>query len=84
LEPLPRPKTLSTAEEGRSVKAEHCVRLDFYIDDFCLSDEFMVISNLSKKGVIIGAATMQKWRIKLDFEKDEIFVDPRAKELWLI
>jgi hypothetical protein len=83
--PLPYPIDFVIAKKGEKVRAEHAIRVNFYIDDFRLSDEFMVIPDLPKeKGVIIGAATMQKWRIKLDFEKDEIFVDPRAKELWLI
>jgi len=35
-------------------------------------------------GVIIGAATLQKWRLKLDFERDEVIIDPRVTKLWLL
>jgi len=31
--------------------------------------------------VIIGASTMQKWRFKLDFEREEIIIDPRVSGL---
>ena len=31
--------------------------------------------------VIIGAATMQKWRIKLDFEHEQVIVDPSLAKL---
>jgi len=34
--------------------------------------------------VIIGVATLQKWRLKLDFERDEIIIDPRVTKLWLL
>ena len=57
--------------------------LDFYIDDILLSDEFLVVPDLSEEA-IIGAATMQKWRIKLDFEYDNVHVDPKVGKLQLI
>ena len=44
------------------------------MDDFLLSDEFLVIPGLREEA-IIGAATMQKWRIKLDFEHDVVIVE---------
>jgi hypothetical protein len=34
--------------------------------------------------IIIGAATMQKWRIKLDFEHDTVWVDPKVAKMQLI
>ena len=42
----------------------------------------MVVPGLSEEA-IIGATTMQKWRIKLDFEHDEIITDARANRLIL-
>ncbi|MDL1956853.1 MAG: retropepsin-like domain-containing protein [Candidatus Desulfofervidus auxilii] len=83
IEPLPEPMEFLTAEEGRKITAKGAVRLNFYIDKYRFSDEFMVIDNLSN-GVIIGAATLQKWRLKLDFEKDEIIIDPKVTKLWLL
>ena len=83
IEPLPEPMKFSTAEEDREVTAEGAVRLNFYIDNYRFSDEFMIIDRLSN-GVIIGAATLQKWRLKLDFEHDEIIIDPRVTKLWLL
>ena len=43
----------------------------------------MLIPDLSEQ-VIIGAATLQKWRIKLDFERDQVIVDPRVTHLRLL
>jgi hypothetical protein len=37
----------------------------------------MVIPSLSEE-VIIGVNTLQKWRIKLDFEHDAVIVDPKV------
>jgi hypothetical protein len=59
------------------------VSLEFYKDDIRLSDEFLVVPNLSED-VVIGATTMQKWRIKLDFEHDTVIIDPKVAKLILI
>jgi len=83
VDPLPEPMEFATAEEGRKVTAEGAVRLNFYLGEYRFSDEFMVIEKLSN-GVIIGAATLQKWRFKLDFERDEVIIDPRVTKLWLL
>jgi len=83
IEPLPEPMEFSTAEEGRKVTARGAVRLNFYIGEYRFSDEFMVIEKLSN-GVIIGAKTLQAWRLKLDFERDEIIIDPKVTKLWLL
>ena len=72
------------AGEGRSASSQaHRVSLDFYMDDVLLSDEFLIILGLSEDA-IIGAATMQKWRIKLDFEHDKAIVDPKVAKMQLI
>lgn len=68
---------METANEGQYITVTERIALDFYIDDILLSDEFLVVPSLSEE-VIIGAATLQKWRIKLDFERDEVIVDPRV------
>jgi hypothetical protein len=37
----------------------------------------MVIPNISED-VILGVNTLQKWRIKLDFEHDTVIIDPKV------
>jgi len=83
VEPLPSPLRLGTAEEGRSVEVTEAVRLDFHLDGYRFSDEFMVIPQLSEP-LLIGAVTMQKWRFKLDFEREEVIIDPRVTKLRLL
>ncbi|MDX2190630.1 MAG: retropepsin-like aspartic protease [Bacteroidota bacterium] len=82
-EHLGRIRRIATASEGHFIEIEYAVRLDFYMNDVLLSDEFLVVPGLSEE-VIIGAATMQKWRIKLDFEHDLALVDPKVARMQLI
>lgn len=83
LESFLHPRKLATASEHHFIEITHAIRTDFFIHDIQLSDEFLVVPQLSEE-VIIGAATMQKWRIKLDFEHDTVFVDPKVAKLQLI
>jgi hypothetical protein len=82
-ESLPSPKRFGTAEKGRTVTARERVSLDFRLNGYTFSDEFMVVSGLTEP-VIIGAATLQKWRMKLDFENDDVIIDPRVTKLRLM
>jgi hypothetical protein len=81
--PLTRPLKLITAQERNYIEVKERVVLDFYISGYRFSDEFLIIENLSEK-VIIGAKTLQAWRLKLDFEKEDIIIDPRVTEIRLI
>jgi predicted aspartyl protease len=82
VESLPQPIRLATAKNGEEVVTKARVTLDFWIDGYRFSDEFMVVEELSED-VIIGVTSMQKWRMKLDFEKEEIIIDPRVTKLRL-
>jgi len=43
---LPRPLFLEMAQEGARVEVREAVRLDFYLDGYRFSDEFMVVPGL--------------------------------------
>lgn len=77
LEKMRHPMEIATAAKDTYLRIENVIRLDFYYNDIRLSDEFMVIDNISED-VILGANTLQKWRIRLDFEHDTIIVDPKV------
>ncbi len=79
---LRHPMEVATASEGHYVKINEALRADFYYGDIRLSDEFMVVPALSEEA-IIGVNTLQKWRIKLDFEHDTVIVDPKVSKLIL-
>jgi len=80
---LHTPLRLTTASDATFMEIRFTTRLDFYHEDVRLSDEFLVVPGLSEE-VIIGAATTQKRRLKLDFENDRVIVDPRVAKLILI
>jgi len=80
---LPEPMDFGTAREGERLTASESTRLNFHLNGYRFSDEFMLIPNLSEP-VLIGAATMQKWRLKLNFETDEVIIDPRVTKLRLL
>jgi len=82
IESLPEPYEFETAKEGDILSINEVIRLEFYIEGIRLSDEFFVTEELSED-VIIGAATMQKWRLKLDFDQDRVIVDQRVTRLML-
>ena len=78
-----RPLFFGTASEGTYIEVKEACRLDFYLNDIRLTDEFYIVPGLSEDA-IIGATTMQKWRIKLDFESDMPIVDPKIGKIILI
>ena len=83
LTPIHTPMRLATASDTVYMEITSRTTLDFYHEEIRLSDEFLVVPGLSEE-VIIGANTMQKWRLKLDFEHDTVIVDPRVAKLILI
>ena len=83
IDSLSEPLKFDTAEEGENVEAKEHMSLIFYLNGYRFSDEFMIIPKLSEE-VIIGASTMQKWRFKLDFENEDVIIDPRVTRLRLL
>lgn len=81
--PLPEPMEFGTAKDGETVRAAERVGLNFVLQGYRFSDEFMVIEGLSEE-VTIGAKTLQSWRMKLDFEAEKVIIDPRVTKLRLI
>jgi hypothetical protein len=77
MEKLPDPISFETAKDGVSVVVSERVVLDFYINGLRLSDEFLIVDELSEDA-IIGASTMQKWRMKLNFEDEKVIIDPKV------
>lgn len=82
LDKLEEPMLFSTASEGQYLQVGYTVNLDVEINDLLLTDDFMVVPGLSEE-IIIGVATMQKWRIKIDFEHDTLIVDPKIAKFIL-
>jgi Retroviral aspartyl protease len=81
--PLPEPIRLATANSSDFMIVNYKFVCQFFLNDVPLSDEFLVLEDLSEE-VIIGAATMQKWRMKLDFEHDTVSVDSKVAKLQIV
>ncbi len=75
-----RPTRLVTASADHYLEVREHVMLEFYIEGIRLSDEFLVVPGLSEEA-ILGATTLQKWRIKLDFAHDQVHVDPKVEKM---
>jgi hypothetical protein len=82
LEPLTEPMEFETAEEKSFVVARYRITVDFFFldTDRRFTDELVVIDGLSEE-LIIGAATMQKWKIRLDFDREEVLYDKKMHRL---
>ena len=73
---LPSPKVYTLADGAGRLHAEETVVLHLYVAGVMISDNFIVAPRLSDPA-IIGANTLQKWRIKLDLENEKIIIDRR-------
>ena len=71
------PIEVETAAAGSDLFINERMAVDFFIQDIHLTDEFMVVPGMTEDA-IIGALTMQKWRLKLDVEHDIVVIDPRV------
>jgi hypothetical protein len=82
--PLEEPMEFELADENATVTAEYVVNLSFYFQDTDrrFTDEFIVLDSLSED-LIVGAKTMQSWKIRLDFDKEEILYDRKMHKLRL-
>lgn len=76
-------RKLLTASQGHYIEVSHRIIIDFWINDVYVSDEFLIVPGLTEEAVV-GAVTMQKWRMKLDFDHDTVHVDPKAMIMQLI
>ena len=82
LETLTEPMEFETAEKDSVVVAKYRTTLDFFFTDTPrrFTDELVVIDDLSEE-LIIGATTMQKWKIRLDFDREEVLYDKKMHRL---
>jgi len=81
IEKLPKPLEFETAEAGRIISVNERVALDFYLDGDRLSDEFLVVPDeIMSEECIIGAKTMQAWRIVIDMENERVYSARQVKK----
>jgi predicted aspartyl protease len=81
--PLPSPRSFALGDGKGALEVKEVTHIDMHFADGTIFDEVMVASDLAEE-LVIGAATLQKWRVKLDFEHDEVILDKRLLNLKLI
>ena len=79
---LPSPKTFTLGDGVGRLRVNETAILYLYIEGVEISDNFIVAPRLADE-VIMGANTMQKWRIKLDLEDKRVIIDKRMARLLL-
>lgn len=79
---LPFPETYTLGDGVGELRVNETVVLHLSINGVRISDNFIVATRLSDE-VIIGANTLQKWRIKLDLENEKVVIDKRMSRLLL-
>ncbi|MFQ5827872.1 MAG: retropepsin-like aspartic protease [Candidatus Methylomirabilia bacterium] len=79
---LPAPEIYTLADGKGRLRVNETAVLYVYIDGIRISDNFIVAPRLSDEA-IIGANTLQKWRVKIDLENEKVIIDKRMARLLL-
>ena len=73
----PTPTQFLMANGQGTLTVDQIIPLDIDVDSTPLNYTFFVADDLAEE-LIIGADMMQRFRISLDMESEEISIDPRA------
>lgn len=79
---LPSPETYTLGDGVGKLRVRDTAVLYVYIGGVRISDNFIIAPRLSDD-IIIGANTLQKWRVKLDMENERVIIDKRMARLLL-
>lgn len=79
---LPAPQICTVADGVGRLRATETAVLYATIKGIRISDNFIVVPRLSDE-MLIGANTLQKWRVKLDLENEDVHIDRRMARLLL-
>jgi hypothetical protein len=79
----PEPMIFRLGDGQGTLEAREEAILRVTINGCEIVDNFMVVDHLTDD-VIIGAQTLQGWRIKLDMEREEVIIDPKVTQMRLV
>lgn len=79
---LPSPEVYVLGDGLGRLRATETAVVYVMIKGIRISDNFIVVPNLSDQ-MIIGVNTLQKWRMKLDLENEEVLIDRRMARMLL-
>jgi hypothetical protein len=80
---MPSPWMFILGDGKGRVQAEHCLHVDIIIKSIRIFHQLIAVKDLGEE-MIIGADILQRWRIKLNPEREDILIDKRVTELKLM
>ena len=78
--PMPGPYEFTMADGRGTITVSETINLDFPFGDARIYYFFFVVDELAQE-MIIGTDMMQRWKMKPDFDNDDIDIDPIALQL---
>jgi hypothetical protein len=79
---LPSPEVYTLGDGVGRLRATETAVLYVIVKGIRISDNFIVVPRLSDE-MIVGANTLQKWRVTLDLENEDVLIDQRVSRLLL-
>ena len=79
---MPIARSFTLGDNKTIIETEHVTNIDIKIKDWIIFDRVLVVDQLATE-LVIGADIMQRWKITLDLEKEDILIDEKAFELRL-
>ena len=82
-QPFKMPETMAIELGKGMIEADEAIFAYADLDGYRLHWTFIVVPSLTEE-VIIGADFLQRWKIKINLETEEIVIDPKALRLKLV
>ncbi|MDI6794628.1 MAG: retropepsin-like aspartic protease [bacterium] len=79
---LPHPLRFEMGDGEGVIEATKVANLFIAVNGVTINDQVVVVKKLGDE-MIIGARTMQGWKIKIDMENEKVIIDPRVARLRL-
>lgn len=80
---MPSPWMFILGDGKGRVQAEHCLHVDIIIKGIRIFHQLIAVKDLGEE-MIIGTDILQRWRIELNPEREDILIDKKVTELKLM
>ncbi|MFQ5825090.1 MAG: retropepsin-like aspartic protease [bacterium] len=80
---LPTPWTFIQGDGKNEITIQNGIMVNLTINDITIFQQILVADELSEE-LIIGADTMQRWKIRLDPEHEDVIIDRKVLDLKLV
>lgn len=79
----PSPRTCILGDGKTPLRAQDVVTVDITIKGVTIFHPLIVVDEMGEE-MIVGADMLQRWKMRLDPEREEVFIDPKVTELKLV